>query len=129
MARILIAEDDDIVAEVARDTLIDAGHAVGVLDNGKDALETIIARRPDLVILDCNMPELGGMLVLRELRKRADFMDMPVLILTARQSRKDSDVAFYEGADDYMTKPFDPDALAYRVELLLKGEQPSVIGR
>lgn len=127
MARILIAEDDEIVGDIVRDALISAGHGVGVLDNGKDALQTIVARRPDLVILDCNMPELGGMLVLRELRKLPDFFDLPVLILTGRQSRKDSDLAYFEGADDYMTKPFDPEEVVFRVEQLLGGKRPGPI--
>ncbi|MGN6271272.1 MAG: response regulator transcription factor [Sphingomonas sp.] len=119
MARIIIAEDDDIVADIARDALMAAGHAVGVLGNGVDALRTIRARDPDLVILDCNMPELSGLLVLREMRNSADMFDVPVLILTGRQSAKDVDLAYYEGANDYMKKPFDPEELVFRVEELL----------
>lgn len=120
MARIIMAEDDEIVADVVRDALIGAGHAVGALENGRDALFTIRQRKPDLVILDCNMPEMGGMLVLRELRQSREFHDLPVLMLTGRQGEKDEDQAFFEGADDYMRKPFDPEELVFRVEELLK---------
>ncbi|HEU0043306.1 response regulator transcription factor [Sphingomonas sp.] len=119
MARIIMADDDEIVGELARDALIGAGHAVGVLDNGADALKVIRARRPDLVILDCNMPEISGLLVLRQMRDSVDLCDTPVLILTGRQSTRDSEIAFFEGASDYMTKPFDPDELVFRVNELL----------
>lgn len=119
MARIIMADDDEIVGAVASDALIAAGHAVGLLENGADALKVIRARRPDLVILDCNMPEVSGLLVLRQMRDSMDLCDTPVLILTGRQSARDTEIAYYEGADDYMTKPFDPDELVFRVNELL----------
>lgn len=119
MAKIIIAEDDEIVSEVVRDALTNAGHVVGVLDNGADALRAIQVKNPDLVILDCNMPELNGLLVLREMRKSPALYDTPVLVLTGRQSERDSDLAYYQGANDYMKKPFDPDELVFRVENLL----------
>jgi DNA-binding response OmpR family regulator len=119
MARIIMAEDDEIVGEMVSEALIAAGHAVGLLDNGADALKVIRARRPDLVILDCNMPEMSGLLVLREMRDTLELYDTPVLILTGRQGARDKDLAFYEGADDYMKKPFDPQELVFRVNELL----------
>lgn len=119
MARIIIAEDDEIVGEIARDALIAAGHGVGLLANGTDALRTIKAKKPDLVILDCNMPELSGLLVLRAMRDSIELCDTPVMILTGRQSQADVDLARFEGADDYMKKPFDPDELVFRAEELL----------
>jgi len=115
-----MAEDDEIVGEVASEALIGAGHAVGLLDNGADALRVIRQRRPDLVILDCNMPEISGVLVLRKMRDMPELADMPVMMLTGRQSARDSEIAYFAGADDYMTKPFDPDELVFRVEELLK---------
>lgn len=119
MARIIMAEDDDLVAEVAQDALIAAGHGVGVLPDGADALAVITARRPDLVILDCNMPGLSGLLVLRQMRNSSSLFDTPVLMLTGRRSGRDEDLAFNEGADDYMRKPFDPEELVFRVDELL----------
>lgn len=131
MARIIVAEDDEIVAEVIRDALIAAGHGVGVLPNGSEALNVIRRRLPDLVILDCNMPELSSLLVLREMRGDLRLVDIPVLILTGRRSEKDVALAMYEGADDYMKKPFDSDELAFRVEELLraKGDREAARGR
>lgn len=119
MARIIIADDDDIVSELLRDTLTDAGHIVGVLANGADALKAVRIKKPDLVILDCNMPEMSGLLVLREIRTAPALYATPVLVLTGRQSPRDVDVAFNQGADDYMTKPFDPEELLFRVDQLL----------
>ena len=126
MARIIIADDDDLVSEIARDALIAAGHGVGLLNNGADALATIRYKKPDVVILDCNMPELSGLLVLREMRNRLELCQIPVLILTGRQSDRDVELARFEGADDYMKKPFDPDELVFRVkELLAKHARPA----
>ena len=119
MARIIIADDDEIVGTIARDALVAAGHGVGLLTNGRDALKVIEAKQPDLVILDCNMPELSGLLVLREMRNSKTLCEIPVLILTGRQSERDVELARYEGANDYMKKPFDPDELVFRAEELV----------
>lgn len=124
MARVIVADDDELVGQVVTDALIGAGHGVGVLDNGADALRVIRARKPDLVILDCNMPELSGLLVLREMRNSPDLCGTPVLILTGRRSERDVEIAHYEGANDYLKKPFDPDELVFRVEELLKRPMP-----
>lgn len=130
MARIIMAEDDEIVGEVASEALIGAGHAVGLLDNGTDALRVIRQRRPDLVILDCNMPDISGVVVLRKMRDTIELSDTPVLMLTGRQSARDTEIAYFAGADDYMTKPFDPDELVFRVgELLKRKAQPKEVRR
>ena len=123
MARIIIAEDDEIVSEIVRDALTKAGHVVGVVDNGADAVRAIKVKQPDLVILDCNMPELSGLMVLREIRTALALYDTPVLVLTGRQSQRDVDLAFNQGADDYMKKPFDPEELVFRVEELLENRK------
>lgn len=124
MARIIIADDDEIVGEIARDAMAAAGHGVGLLSDGKTALAVVRAKRPDLVVLDCNMPELSGLLVLREMRNSMDLCAIPVLILTGRQSQRDVDLAHFEGANDYLKKPFDPDELVFRAEELLAGRRP-----
>lgn len=125
MAHIIIADDDEIVGEIVCEALMKGGHIAGALSNGRDALQVIKTRKPDLVILDCNMPEMNGLVVLRELRKSLDFYTLPVLILTGRQSATDVEIAYHEGATDYMKKPFDPDELLFRVdELLAKSRHP-----
>ena len=105
MARIIIADDDEIVATIVSDALFAAGHAVGWVSDGASALEVIRRRAPDVLILDCNMPGKSGIMVLRELRQSPDFYRLPVLMLTARGSTSDEEIALYEGANDYLTKP------------------------
>ena len=119
MALIILADDDELIGELVRSTLGSAGYVVGVVANGADALRAIRAKRPQLVILDCNMPELSGISVLRELRKAPELYQIPVLMLTGRRARADEDIAMYEGANDYLRKPFEPDELTNRVERLL----------
>lgn len=119
MAYIILADDDDIVIDVASAALRKAGHVVGAVNNGADAWKAVLAKRPDLVILDCNMPEASGLLVLREMRNRMDLVDTPVMILTGRRSESDVTLAMYEGANDYVKKPFDPEELVFRVEDVL----------
>jgi DNA-binding response OmpR family regulator len=125
MARIIIAEDDDIVTDIVCEALTNAGHIVGVANNGADALRAIQAKQPDLVILDCNMPEMSGLLVLREMRNSSALYDTPVLVLTARRDSRDVELAYNQGANDYMKKPFDPDELVFRVEELLDKSRTS----
>lgn len=120
MAYIIIADDDELVIEMARGALQAAGHTVGAVDNGADAWSAIQLKRPGVVILDCNMPEASGILVLREMRNHFEFADTPVLILTGRRSQSDVDLAMYEGANAYMKKPFDPQALVFRVDDLIR---------
>jgi DNA-binding response OmpR family regulator len=119
MAHIIIADDDELVCEIARGALTGSGHVVGVVSNGVDAVNAVRAKRPDLLILDCNMPEKTGITALRELRNMPAFSEMPVLMLTARRSDQDQELARYAGATDYLKKPFDPDELIFRVEELL----------
>lgn len=118
MARIILAEDDDIVASIVTTALMDAGHAVGRLPNGREALKVIESRPPALAILDWDMPEMTGAEVLRSMRINPDLAHVPVLMLTAFDGNEG--IAYYDGVQDYMTKPFDPDELVVRVETLLK---------
>ena len=123
MARIIIADDDEIVATIVSDALYGAGHAVGWVSDGERALEVVRRRAPDVLILDCNMPGKSGIMVLRELRQSPEFYRLPVLMLTGRGSNSDEDIARYEGANDYLTKPFDPVELIDRVEELMSGRR------
>jgi len=119
MARIIIADDDEIIGAVARDALIAAGHGAGLVTDGAQALRVIKQRRPDLVVLDCNMPGLSGVLLVQELRKIPEFANLPVLMLTGRRGMRDEELARFAGANDYMRKPFDPEEFAFRVDELL----------
>lgn len=119
MALIHLADDDALVREVVQITLAAQGHVVGMVDNGADAVRIFKAKQPDLVILDCAMPQLSGVEALRQIRLLSGEAHTPVLMLTARRSSKDEEIALRAGADDYLRKPFSPTQLLVRVELLL----------
>lgn len=120
MARIIYAEDDELVGEVVRDTLMDAGHAVGVIGDGVTALQVAKIKNPDLIILDCSMPRMGGVEVLRRIRNHQELFSTPVLMLTGRSSAADEQIAFDAGATEYLKKPFDRDELVFIIENMLE---------
>lgn len=120
MARILIADDDDILVDLVSFRLEAAGHDVVVAADGGEALRIAYTERPDAIILDAMMPIKSGMEVLRELRGLTRFKDMPIMMLTSRKGEDDVVSSLRAGAQDYMTKPFIPQELAVRIELLLK---------
>lgn len=121
MARIIIVDDDEIIAEIASDALSEAGHMVSAVYDGTDAMEAITGGDPDLVILDYNLPGKTGMQLLRELRMLPHANEIPVMMLTARGGRLLKIRAEETGADDYIVKPFDPTDLVARVDALLLG--------
>lgn len=120
MALILMADDDELAIEVVRAALEARGHIVGGLNDGTSVRQVVELKRPALVILDCSMPETTGVEALRQIRNSTKVSETPVLMLTARTSQADEDIAFRAGADDYLRKPFDPDQLVARVEALIE---------
>ncbi|MCX5070699.1 response regulator transcription factor [Micromonospora lupini] len=121
-ALVLIAEDDEKQAELARRYLEREGHAVIVVGDGRAALEQVRQRPPALLILDVMMPKVDGLDVCRILRRESD---LPVLMLTARSTEDDLLLGLDLGADDYMTKPYSPRELVARVRTLLRRGQRS----
>ncbi|MEO8617997.1 MAG: response regulator transcription factor [Sphingomicrobium sp.] len=119
MARILLVDDDPVSSRLLCDLLLDAGHAVGWLSDGAEALAVMKRRAPLLAILDCAMPGLSGVHVLMAMRNHPSLCSVPVLMLTARQSERDEGIAYGAGADDYLRKPVDPDRLLGRIDALL----------
>lgn len=85
---LILADVDKLVGELVRAKLASHGHVVGVVTNDADALKAIWAKRPQLVILDCNMPEVSGIGLLRELKKAPELYEIPVLMLTGRGDRR-----------------------------------------
>jgi DNA-binding response OmpR family regulator len=116
-AFVLVAEDDAKQAELVRRYLRREDHSVLVVSDGRAAIDHVRSRRPDLLILDVMMPEPDGLDVLRAVRR--DY-DVPVLVVTARSTAEDKLVGFDLGADDYLTKPYDPRELMARVRALLR---------
>lgn len=120
MARILIADDDELIAELASEVLIDAGHASGWVTSAAEAWRCVNRRRPDLLLLDQSMPGESGMTLLRRLRRSPQLYDLPVIMFTAMNGEQDELQAIYAGAQDFLSKPFDPIDLVARVARILK---------
>ena len=120
MAYILIADDDEMIAEMAANVLINVGHACGWVTDGAQAMKLLAWRRPDLVLLDQDMPEMSGAQVLRSIRTSQSLYDLPVIMFTAMSGAEDEQQALYHGAQDYIRKPFDPKFLVWRVNQVLR---------
>ena len=118
MFRILVVEDDNGIRMLMEDALADAGYEPVLACNGLEALEVLEAKHIDLIILDIMMPKLDGYELLRQLRDSG--MDMPVLMVTAKQTLADKKKGFLLGADDYRVKPFEEEEMLLRVAALLR---------
>lgn len=119
MARILIAEDDEDISDLALFRLEQEGHEVAVRTDGDSALAYAMEQRPDLIVMDWMMPGLSGVEVCQRLRQFAPTTNTSILMLTAKTREEDLETGFASGADDYMMKPFSPRELARRVTALL----------
>ncbi|MES2662860.1 MAG: response regulator [Pseudomonadota bacterium] len=115
--RILIVEDDERLAALSRDYLQSNGMDVGVVSDGKEAIDHIISRQPDLVVLDLMLPGADGLEVCRAVR---DKFKNPILMLTARTDDVDQVLGLEMGADDYVPKPVRPRVLLARIRALLR---------
>lgn len=115
---VLIADDEANIRNLARLYLEKEGFRVLTAGNGQEALALAQGDPPDLLVLDLMMPEMDGWEVSRRLR--AESNDLPILILTARDQDIDKIVALEMGADDYLTKPFNPRELVARVRAILR---------
>jgi DNA-binding response OmpR family regulator len=115
--RILLVDDEQNIRELAALYLEKEGFAVDFAANGRDAIQRFQQASPNLVLLDVMMPGMDGFEVCRELRRESD---VPVLMLTARSEDVDKIVGLELGADDYMTKPFNPRELVARVKAILR---------
>jgi two-component system, OmpR family, response regulator len=117
VARILIAEDDPLVASLLEKGLQDSGYSTSIADDGERAQRLAVTEDFDLVILDMGLPVLDGFQVLRALRTRGKTL--PVVVLTG-QSERDAASCLEAGADDYMRKPFHFDELLARIRARLR---------
>ncbi len=116
-SRILVVDDDEVTRELVRGVLERSGHDVLEAVDGRAGLRELYAISPDLVILDVEMPELDGWATLERIR---DMSDVPVLMLTARETELERVRGLKGGADDYVVKPFGHQELAARVQALLR---------
>ncbi|MFD1409315.1 response regulator transcription factor [Kroppenstedtia eburnea] len=115
--KILVVEDEQILREIIKDYLLDAGYEVLEAADGRHALTLFQEHEVHLIILDIMLPELDGWSVCRRIRKASNT---PIIMLTARSDEDDTLLGFELGADDYVTKPYSPRILLARAKRLLE---------
>jgi DNA-binding response OmpR family regulator len=114
---ILVVEDETSIASFVSLYLTNAGYGVRAVTTGSAALTQMAAEAPSLVVLDLNLPDMDGIEICRRVRKTSD---VPILMLTARDEDVDKIIGLEVGADDYLTKPFNPRELVARVKSVLR---------
>ena len=118
---ILVVEDESSIASFVSLYLNNAGYAVKTAATGKDALAQVAAEKPALVVLDLMLPDIDGIEVCKRIRQSSD---LPILMLTARDEDIDKIIGLEVGADDYLTKPFNPRELVARIKSVLRRATP-----
>src|SRR5918912_783795 len=118
---VLVVEDEASIASFVSLYLKNAGFAVRTAATGSEALAQVAAEQPSLIVLDLMLPDLDGIEVCRRIRTRSD---VPILMLTARDEDVDKIIGLEVGADDYLTKPFNPRELVARVKSILRRATP-----
>jgi DNA-binding response OmpR family regulator len=116
---ILVADDDEDILALVSLTLGREEHEILNARDGMEAMEIVVDRHPDVLVLDLRMPRLTGHDVLRMLREKEATSDTRVIVLSAYVQRETVERVLQEGADSFMSKPFDPEALRERVETVL----------
>ncbi len=114
---IYVADDEKNIRDLIERFLEEAGHAVSVFENGESLLAAFVEKEPTLVILDVMMPDMDGFTVCSKLRK---LSEVPIILLTARDTDADYITGYTAGCDDYFTKPFSPLKLTMRVNAIVK---------
>jgi DNA-binding response OmpR family regulator len=119
---VLIVEDEESIASFVAMYLRKGGFSVSIAASGADAIARVASESPALVVLDLGLPDLDGIDVCRRIRQRSD---VPILMLTARDDDVDKIIGLEVGADDYLTKPFNPRELVARVKSILRRTAPT----
>ena len=114
---VLVVEDETSIASFVALYLKNAGYGIRTVGTGQEALDTLARERPDLIVLDLMLPDIDGIEICRRIRQKSD---VPILMLTARDEDVDKIIGLEVGADDYMTKPFNPRELVARVKSILR---------
>lgn len=120
--RVLVVDDEERIRNFLRSKLKASGHEVLTATNGVEALERAQVQEPDLIVLDLIMPKMDGFDTLKELRS---FSSVPVIILSAKDADIDKIKGLSLGADDYLSKPFNPDELVSRIEAVRRRIEPA----
>jgi len=118
--RILVVDDEPDIVDLISLNLEREGHKVVPAQTGEDALNLVKTKRPDLIILDLMLPGIQGLEVCRHIRANPDYSDIPILILSAKDTEMDRVLGLEMGADDYITKPFSVRELIARIRVALR---------
>lgn len=119
---ILVVDDTPEMIDVVQAVLESEGYKVDGANGGKECLEKLKKKRPDLILLDLKMPGMDGWDVLREIRKNKETKSIPVMMYTTVDKNPDEDMLKERGVDDYIQKPFDMENLVLKVERLTKNK-------
>jgi two-component system, OmpR family, KDP operon response regulator KdpE len=120
-ATILVVDDEPQIRRVLRSTLSSQGYVITDAKTGEEAVESVRKNKPDLVLLDVNMPGIGGIEACREIRRSSEA---PIIMLTVRNAERDKVLALDAGADDYVVKPFGIEELLARIRAALRRYAP-----
>src|SRR5688572_9296903 len=120
-ARVLLVDDDPVILKLLQVNFEMEGYTVSTANDGVEGLEKARAERPDIVLLDVMMPRMDGLEVTKALKGDDDTKAIPIILLSAKAQASDVQAGKDMGADDYLTKPFDPLELLERVSELLEG--------
>jgi two-component system KDP operon response regulator KdpE len=120
-ANILVVDDEPQIRRVLRSTLSSQGYVITDAKTGEEAVESVRKNKPDLVLLDVNMPGMGGIAACREIRESSEA---PIIMLTVRNAERDKVAALDAGADDYVVKPFGIEELLARIRAALRRYAP-----
>lgn len=120
--KLLLVDDETAITDRLAPFLTRSGFEVRVAADGEAALEETVSYAPDLIVLDVLMPRIDGREVLRRLRQQGDWT--PIILLTQVGESAERAMALFEGADDYINKPFDPNELAARINAVLRRASP-----
>ncbi len=117
MSKIMIIEDDEVLSLELKELLTLNGYEVELVKDFKNTIDAILNYNPDLLLLDINIPYLNGEVILQNLRKKSN---VPVIMVTSRNTDMDEALSISLGADDYITKPYNPNILLLRINAILK---------
>jgi DNA-binding response OmpR family regulator len=120
-AKVLLVDDDPVILKLLQVNFEMEGYTVSLANDGVEGLEKARAEQPDIVLLDIMMPRMDGLEVTRQLKADDATRDIPIILLSAKAQSSDVQAGREIGADDYLTKPFDPLELLERVGQLLQG--------
>jgi len=124
--RVLLIEDDENITELVRYNIKRAGYQFDSASDGEEGLFKACEEQPDVILLDWMLPNISGLEICRQLRRKPETANVPIIMLTARADEPDRIRGLETGADDYMVKPFSPKELVVRIQAVLRRVRPAL---